>query len=72
MTILRSKGPSSSDPAGRCALARPLEGGGIQVVMWTQGRAEEGPWSFITDLPVGPTEMLGPPPIYLALAGWAT
>jgi hypothetical protein len=72
MTILRVNAFSNSEQTKRCAFARPLEGGGIQVVMWTQGRTKEGPWSFIADLPVGSTEMLGPPPIYLALAGWAT
>ena len=63
---------ASQQTTARCALARPLPGGAILVEMWTEGRLREGPWSFVTDPRVSQRQMLGPPPIYLALAGWAT
>lgn len=56
----------------RSAVATPLDESAVHVVMRTDGQLQEGPWSFITDLPNTRREMLGPPPIYLALAGWAT
>lgn len=56
----------------RCALATPLDSTAVQVVMWTEGPEQQGPWSFVTDVPSDHKEALGPPPIYLALAGWAT
>jgi hypothetical protein len=54
------------------ATARPLDESAVLVAMRTEGEVHEGPWSFVTDYPSGHGAMLGPPPIYLALAGWAT
>ena len=54
------------------ATARPIDDTGVLVAMRTEGELPEGPWSFVTDYPSGHRAMLGPPPIYLALAGWAT
>jgi hypothetical protein len=56
----------------RTAMARPLDETAVQVTMWADGRQPVGPWSFVTDLPNPNRDMLGPPPGYLALAGWAT
>ncbi len=52
--------------------AWPLDESAVLVSMGTKGEVREGPWSFVTDIPSPGREMLGPPPIYLALAGWAT
>jgi hypothetical protein len=54
------------------ATARPIDESAVLVAMRTEGDLPEGPWTFITDSPRAGREMLGPPAIYLALAGWAT
>ena len=52
--------------------AWPLDESAVLVAMGTKGHLQEGPWSFVTDVATTGREMLGPPPIYFALAGWAT
>lgn len=53
-------------------IARPLNDRAVHVVMGMNGRPRGGPWSVVTDVPDAQGEMVGPPPGYLALAGWAT
>lgn len=35
------------------------------------GAASTGPWSYVTGIPNPVSDMLGPPPQYLAVAAWA-
>ena len=35
------------------------------------GAAPTGPWSYVTGIPNPISDMLGPPPQYLAVAAWA-
>ena len=56
----------------RRAMARPLDESSVEVVMWWEGPRPRGPWSLVTDLPSLARPMVGPPPGYVALAGWAT
>ena len=71
-----SVNPQNTQPAAGpkrwAATAQPVDDSAVLVAMRTEGEVQEGPWSFITDCPRAQEEMLGPPPIYLALAGWAT
>ena len=52
----------------RTIAARPVDATAVHVVVEGTG---VGPWSLVTDLPRADREMVGPPPAYLALAGWA-
>lgn len=56
----------------RRQVARPIDHSAAHVVMGMEGPMVGGPWSFVTDLPNPHRELIGPPPGYLALAGWVT
>jgi hypothetical protein len=36
-----------------------------------EDEGQRGPWSYVTDVPRPNAGLVGPPPIYLALAAWA-
>jgi hypothetical protein len=50
----------------RSMIATPLPGGAVQIAI----RGAEGYFSVIADAPLTDREAVGPPPAYLALAGW--
>lgn len=66
--------PGVGGPAGppRIQAARPIDYSAIHVVMGASGPLVGGPWSFVVDVPNPGRELIGPPPGYLALAGWVT
>ena len=69
----RGEGAAPGAPATvRRAMARPLDESSVEVVMWWEGPRPRGPWTLVTDLPSSARPMVGPPPGYVALAGWAT
>ena len=69
----RAEEAAPSEPVTtRRATARPLDETSVEVVMWWEGPRPRGPWSLVTDLPSSARPMVGPPPGYVALAGWAT
>ena len=53
----------------RTTAAWPLRDNVVHTVIGPDA-GQHGPWSFITDAP-GIVDMVGPPPVYLALAAWA-
>jgi hypothetical protein len=72
-TSSRAEGAASTAPGTiRRAMARPLGERAVEVVMWWEGPRPRGPWTLVTDLPSSAGPMVGPPPGYVALAGWAT
>jgi hypothetical protein len=52
---------------GRSAVAIPVNETAALVTMRFGPR---GPWSIVTDMSADGRELNGPPPGYLALAGW--
>ena len=56
----------------RKQIARPIDHSAVQVVLGIDGPVVGGPWPYVTDLPNPYRDLIGPPPGYLALAGWAT
>jgi uncharacterized OsmC-like protein len=63
---------SVSEGGRKVALARPIDESAVQVTLWHDEPKGAGPWSFVTDVPTPGRRMAGPPPGFLALAGWAT
>ena len=71
-TGVREGADASSPGQPRRQVARPIDHSAIELVLGVQGPRSGGPWSFVTDVPNAHRELIGPPPGYLALAGWAT
>lgn len=54
----------------RTIVARHIGAYAVQTTIGA-GLEQRGPWSFVTGIPNSHSDMVGPPPQYLAVAAWA-
>lgn len=54
-------------PIGGNTLAMPLQDGAVHVIV----SGANSRWSFVADVPESGRQLIGPPPAYLAVAGWS-
>ena len=54
----------------RNIVARPIGEDAVLTVVGA-GAGQRGPWPFITGIPNLNMDIVGPPPQYLSVAGWA-
>ena len=59
-----------SPPLQRNIVARPIGVDAVNTVIGA-GPGQRGPWCFVTGIPNRDSDMVGPPPQYLAVAAWA-
>ena len=68
--MTQNNAPPLSLETPRTIVARPV-GSDTVLTLIGAGDQTRGPWPFITGIPGLNSDMAGPPPQYLSVAGWA-
>ena len=67
--MTQANNANASQPQ-RSIISRPV-GADTVLTLIGAGAGSRGPWPFVTGIPNLNSDLSGPPPQYLAVAGWA-
>ena len=68
--MTQNNAPPVSLETPRTIVARPVSDDTVLTTIGASDRTR-GPWPFVTGIPSLNADVVGPPPQYLSVAGWA-